>query len=215
MLLLADIIKTFRGRTGPVRALAGASLELGGGCLAVLAGASGSGKSTLLHIAAGLLRPDSGTVRVDGNDCSRLGEGGRAALRRRLIGIVFQRAHLLPYLDVLANASVGGGSTDVVRQGLGSIGLGDRLRHRPGELSTGERQRVALVRALAGAPRLVLADEPTANLDPDNARLVIGMLRAAAAGGAAVLVASHDPALHSAADRRLRMREGAVHEESR
>ncbi len=215
MLLLAGIAKTFRGRTGPVRALAGASLELTSGCLAVLAGASGSGKSTLLHIAAGLLRPDAGTIRVDTRDLGSLGESGRAALRRQMIGIVFQRAHLLPYLDVLANACVGGGGADAVRQALSGIGLGDRLRHRPGELSAGECQRVALVRALAGAPRLVLADEPTANLDPDNARLVIGMLRAAAAGGAAVLIASHDPTLHAAADRRLRMRDGAAHEESR
>lgn len=208
MLVCTGLVKSFRGPDGPVRVLAGIDLHLSAGTLACLLGPSGSGKTTLLHIAAGLLHADAGQVRVAGTDLIGLGEEARASLRRQRIGMVFQRAHLLPYLDVLANVRLGGATEAAAKTLLERLGLGPRLRHRPAALSAGERQRTALARALVLGPALVLADEPTANLDQASADSVLGELAAAATRGAAVLIATHDLRLAGTSSKRWRLDAG-------
>ena len=164
-----------------------------------LAGTSGCGKTTFLNIIAGILRGDGGSVVFDGQDLSRLGEGERDALRAREMGYVFQTFNLLEGYTALENVLLGmlfGPGPDRTRalELLDRLGLGDKHRHRPSQLSVGQQQRVALARALANRPRLVLADEPTGNLDPTHAREALGMIRELCdEQGAALLLVSHDP----------------------
>ncbi len=163
-----------------------------------LRGASGSGKTTLLHVIAGLLRPDAGSVVVADTDLTRLGEAQRDAFRARHIGYVFQSFHLLPGHGALENVLLGmlfgpGPDPAFARELLVELGLGDRLGHRPAQLSVGQQQRVALARALANRPRLVLADEPTGSLDARSAGVALRLLRESCTRhGAALLVVSHD-----------------------
>jgi ABC-type lipoprotein export system ATPase subunit len=165
----------------------------------VLEGPSGTGKTTFLNCCAGILRPDSGRIRILGRDIAALGESESDALRGRSLGYVFQTFNLLQGLSALENVEVAmrfGAGWDRERAValLKRVGLGDKLGHRPGQLSTGQQQRVALARALANRPKLVLADEPTGNLDADSAQAAVKLLKEVCAeDGAALLVVSHDP----------------------
>lgn len=197
MLQLQTISKVYRGRGREVTAIDKLSLELPVGKLAVLQGPSGCGKTTLLLAAGGLMAPDSGKVVVDGTDLYQLTPEERARVRANKIGFVFQQFHLIPYLTVLENVKaplLAGGESGAgyAEELLERFGLTQRRWHLPGELSTGERQRTALARALMNRPRLLLADEPTGNLDTDNAGIVLDALERFAADGGAVLVVSHD-----------------------
>ena len=166
-----------------------------------LRGVSGSGKTTLLNIIAGILRPDAGSVMVDGADVARLSEGARDSLRARSMGYVFQTFNLLQGYTALENVLLGmmfgpGANQAYARSLLEELGLGDRLSYRPSQLSVGQQQRVALARALANRPKLVLADEPTGNLDPVRAQEAVGLIRKLCeAHDAALLIVSHDQAV--------------------
>lgn len=201
---------------GVVKALDGVDLRLTQGEFVVVRGPSGCGKTTLLLTAGGMLRPTGGRVMLNGRDLYDMAVGERAVVRARNIGFVFQMFHLLSYLDVLENVllaadpSRGGSSKASAEQLLANLGLGDRLRHRPAELSTGERQRVALARALVNKPQLVLADEPTGNLDPENSTAVLEHLKSFQRGGGTVMVVTHGSAADAYADRVVRMRSGAI-----
>jgi ABC-type lipoprotein export system ATPase subunit len=199
MLEIHNLCKTYRGLRGTVTALAGLSLRVGAGDFVALRGPSGCGKTTLLLAAGGLLRPDSGTVTVKGQDLYALGDEARARFRATNIGFVFQQFHLVPYLSVLENVLTAGLGVQVADARsraealLSRFGLSQRAHHVPAELSTGERQRTALARALLHNPPLLLADEPTGNLDPDNGRVVLQYLAEHARAGGAVLLVTHDP----------------------
>jgi len=207
--------KHYRNRRGEtIRALDGVSLSLGTGEMRFVVGASGSGKSTLLLCAGGLLHPDSGSVSLGGEDLYALSDEARAARRSRQIGFVFQQFHLIPYLDVMDNilapalAVFDGDPRPRAEELIERFGLGDRRDHPPSELSVGERQRVALARALLHRPRLLLADEPTGNLDAENSRKVMDCLEGFARDGGAVLVVTHDPAF--ATPEALRLEKGRL-----
>ena len=201
ILTLQAISKTYRppGRS-TVDALQEVGLSLAAGSFKVVCGHSGSGKSTLLLSAGGLQKPDSGSVRVKDTDIYGLSAEKRARFRADTIGFVFQQFHLIPYLNILENvmAPALAIATDAskteprAREMIDWLGLTHRLDHPPSELSIGERQRVALARALLNEPALLLADEPTGNLDEQNREIVISHLRDFAARGGAVLMATHD-----------------------
>lgn len=207
----------FSGQTQAttVTAVDAVSLTIDRGELVGIAGPSGSGKSTLLHLLAALETPDSGQVTIDGTDTTALSERGRTRLRRDHVGIVFQRFHLLPSLTATQNVAlpliehgVGKGDRRAQAQSLlEDVGLGDRLTHRPATLSGGEQQRVAVARALAGDPDVVIADEPTGELDSAASEAVLDLL-ADVASEHAVVVASHDPAAIDRMDRVIRLRDG-------
>lgn len=215
---LIDVERTYG--TGPqtVRALAGVDLVIEPGEFTVLSGPSGSGKSTLLNLLGCLDRPTRGAVRVEGREVSLLPDGELTALRARRIGFVFQSFHLVPVLTALENvvlaldlASVSGDRRDLAAVALGAVGLGDHLHRRPWELSGGQQQRVAIARALAKAPALVIADEPTANLDSTNAQGVVDlMLEQNRTRGATFLFSTHDPLILRQASRVVRLRDGRI-----
>lgn len=189
------------------------SLTLEEGEEVALRGPSGSGKTTLLHCIAGILRPDAGRVVLDGVDLATLSESARDALRARAIGYVFQDFHLLPGFTAIENVVLGmafgpGADAGRARALLERLGLGDRLRHRPHQLSKGQQQRVAVARAVAAGPRLVLADEPTGNLDARRSGEALALLREVCREeGAALLVVSHEPEVIAAFDRTLELSE--------
>ncbi len=211
VLAIEGIGKTYHGRAGPVRAVSSFSLRVEGGEFAALQGPSGSGKTTVLLSAGGLLRPDEGRVEVEGRDLYALPAEARARLRAAKIGFIFQEFHLLPYLSVLENVlvpSLAAGAPEARRRAeelIDRFGLRHRARHVPSELSTGERQRVAFARALLNRPRLLLADEPTGNLDPENGLAVLASLGEFAREGGAVLLVTHDDAAAARAARRVRL----------
>lgn len=213
-LALHGVAKFFAVRGARVRALDGVSLEAKPGEFTVLKGRSGSGKSTLLLAAGGLAEPSEGEVRVNGENPYALSPDARARFRARSIGFVFQQFHLIPYLTVLENAltaSVAAPRPDALERAealLERFGMAHRLSHLSGELSTGEKQRVALARALLHQPPLLLADEPTGNLDRQNADLVFRHLRDYVDQGGCVLMASHDGAASEVATRVLEMEKG-------
>lgn len=205
---------------GPgVQVLDGAAIRLDRGQVAALVAPSGAGKSTLLHIAGLLDQPDRGRVRICGQDAGRAGKGARTALRRDRIGFVYQFHHLLPEFSAAENiilpqlaAGVARGRA-VARAGdlLARVGLSDRADHRPAQLSGGEQQRVAFCRALANGPDLLLADEPTGNLDPGTAETVFELLLDMVRDeGMAALVATHNPDLAARMDRKVTLRGGAL-----
>lgn len=215
MLVLENLGKTYRTGARKVRAVAGIGLQIDSGEFVVVCGPSGSGKTTLLLMMAAMLRPSRGSVRFDDKDVYRMTSPDRARFRAQNIGFVFQMFHLVPYLNVLENVLVAGravGKTDGARarELLERLGLQHRLRHRPCELSTGEKQRAAIARALLNRPRLILADEPTGNLDPENAACVLTHLRDFQRAGGTVIVATHGPAAGEFATRTIHLRDGAI-----
>lgn len=199
MLDIRHLSKTYQGPAGPVRALAEVSLNVAPGEFVAVRGPSGSGKTTLLLAAGGMLRPDAGQVQVGGQDIYQLSTEARARFRAASIGFVFQQFHLVAYLNVLENVLV----PSLARSGshlreraldlLERLGLKNRMHHVPSKLSSGERQRTALARALLHRPALVLADEPTGNLDVDNGRIVLEHLADFTARGGALLLVTHEP----------------------
>jgi putative ABC transport system ATP-binding protein len=193
------------------------SLNIGRGEAVGLVGPSGSGKSTLLMVMAGLERPDSGTVTVAGENLSQLDEDGLARFRGRNIGIVFQSFHLIPTMTALENVAVPlelAGQADAFARAeaeLAAVGLGARLSHYPAQLSGGEQQRVALARALAPDPAILVADEPTGNLDESTGRQIVDLLFAGHAERNTTLVlVTHDPGLARRCDRTVRLRSGRI-----
>ncbi len=217
MLTLEQVSKTFTGPGGEVRAVDGIDLRVAAGEFVVVRGPSGCGKSTLLLAAGGLQEPDAGRVTVDEDDLYAMSANARAVFRARHIGFVFQQFHLIPYLSVRDNilaAALATGVTREVRERADELierfGLGHRVHHVPAASSTGERQRTALARALLNQPRLILADEPTGNLDTDNARVVLEFLRDFAKDGGAVLLVTHDVAAAEFADRSVEIVDGVI-----
>lgn len=196
LLRASELTKTFATRRGPVTALDGVSLDLAPGDLVGVRGPSGSGKTTLLLAVGGMARPSAGRVEFAGEDLWSLPAARRRQLRRTAIGFAFQTLHLLPYLDALDNVALAlagaGDAGERARAELVRLGLADRVHHRPGELSSGECQRVALARALVRRPRLLLADEPTGNLDPDHTAAVLERLHEFVETGGAVLLTTHE-----------------------
>ncbi|MDA0675747.1 MAG: ABC transporter ATP-binding protein [Proteobacteria bacterium] len=204
VLELRNVRRTFAKARQPLHVLKGVDLVVREGETVALVGPSGAGKSTLLHIAGLLEKPDSGDVVIAGQNAGRLGDDGRTLIRRDNIGFVYQFHHLLPEFSALENVvipqSIAGlkrrAAETRARELLAMLGLSERVHHRPGKLSGGEQQRVAIARALANAPRLLLADEPTGNLDPHTAGEVFDLLlRIARRAGLAAVVATHNPDL--------------------
>jgi putative ABC transport system ATP-binding protein len=219
MLELRELSKSFVVGDGePVRAVDRVSLQVARGELVALYGPSGSGKTTLLMLIAALLEPDSGGVIVDGREISALGDDDRARYRLRELGYVDQAFDLLPGATVAQNAAMklwlmedARRAEQMVEPLLVRLGLGERLRHRPDELSMGERQRVMIARALSTGPKLVLADEPTGNLDTERSREVLELLsEICRERGAAVLLVTHDPQATVFADRVRALRDGRL-----
>jgi putative ABC transport system ATP-binding protein len=219
MLLLIDgVSRTYTDAHSTVHAVDDVSLQIAAGEFVAVQGASGSGKSTLLLMAGGLLKPDSGQVQVDGQDPYGLKPDARADFRAQNIGFVFQQFHLVPYLSVLENVlapamAVPGTEAETRDRALQLIerfGLSDRQQHVPTKLSSGERQRTAMARALLNQPKLILADEPTGNLDHDNADTLLGYLADFAADGGAVLLVTHDDRAVACAQRVVHLQNGRI-----
>ncbi|MBL6080852.1 ABC transporter ATP-binding protein [Belnapia sp. T18] len=218
-LRLEAVARRFRTEAGELPVLTGAELTLAAGEIVALVAPSGTGKSTLLHLAGLLERPDAGEVFVAGRAAGTLSDDARTAIRRTEIGFVYQFHHLLPeftaeenvVLPQMANRTPRAAAQERARQLLASFGLAGREHHRPGRLSGGEQQRVAIARALANAPKILLADEPTGNLDTGTSDLVFGELLAAVRGqGVAALIATHNPALAARMDRVVTLRDGCI-----
>jgi len=215
MIALSDVRLTLQSQAGGVNILRGVDLIAAPGEVLAIMGPSGAGKTSLLMLMAGLERASSGTVRVAGQDLSALNEDQLAAFRRENVGIVFQGFHLAPAMTALENAALSlefAGRADAfvrAEEALVAVGLHDRLSHYPAELSGGEQQRVALARALAPRPRLLLADEPTGNLDGETGARVMELLFSLAGGMTLVLV-THDPGLAARCGRVVRLRDGRV-----
>jgi putative ABC transport system ATP-binding protein len=212
-----NLRKTYRVGKVDVPALQGISFSVKRGEFVSVVGPSGSGKSTLFYLLGGLTRADSGHVMVDGEDLAQLSDGERTRQRKKKVGFVFQKFNLLPTLDARSNIEVAqdiaGKKADPVYflKITELLGLSKRLEHRPSELSGGEQQRVALARALINQPAIVLADEPTGNLDSKNSDIVLAMLRHTNKElGQTVLMITHNPEAASYADRIIHMRDGQI-----
>ncbi len=219
MIALENVSKVYRTRDGDVRALDDVSLTVQAGEFVTVRGPSGCGKSSVLLTVAGMARPTSGKVILDGEDIYSLPPRRRAAVRAEKVGFVFQMFHLVPYLSVWENVLVPTlagvrAERTAARDMVERLGLSDRLNHRPPELSTGERQRVALARALLTQPRLILADEPTGNLDPENAQQVMEYLAHFHAEGGTVLLVTHHQLADQYAQKTVRLDRGRVVDEA-
>jgi putative ABC transport system ATP-binding protein len=216
VLNVRNIEKSYPGAEGPVPVLRGVSLTLARGETLALTGESGSGKSTLLHLVAGLETAEAGTISVDGIALEGLGDTGRARLRREVVGVVFQQFNLIPSLDVAGNigfqARLAGRHDPARDRDLADrMGLTPHLGKYPEQLSGGQQQRVAIARALAARPGLVLADEPTGNLDEATAEAVMGLMRdLVTETGAALLVVTHSERLAATMGRRLHLERGVI-----
>jgi len=221
MIRLENVTRVYPMGQAQVQALAGVSLDIAEGSFVALMGPSGSGKSTLLHILGLLDRPTSGRYLLFGQDVGTLDEQARTRLRRESIGFVFQFFHLLPRLSALANVELPmlfAGIPKALRRsrapaGLEAVGLGERALHRPDQLSGGERQRVAIARAVVMGPRLLLADEPTGNLDRASAREVMELVVGLHRKGLTVVLVTHDPDIAAYAQRVVRMADGRLVED--
>jgi lipoprotein-releasing system ATP-binding protein len=216
---LRGVVRTYRQAGVPLPVLRGASLLLWPAEIAALVGPSGAGKSTLLHTAGLLERPDGGEVLLAGQDCGGMSDAQRTALRRAQLGFVYQFHHLLPEFSALENVMlpqmIAGASKAKARararELLAMVGLADRADHRPARLSGGEQQRVAVVRALANGPRVLLGDEPTGNLDVHTAEEVMGaLIDIVRKTGLAALIATHNLELARRMDRILSLEDGAI-----
>ncbi|MBW4090499.1 MAG: ABC transporter ATP-binding protein [Proteobacteria bacterium] len=218
-LILRGVQRTYHTGAGALPVLRGVDLTLAGGEIVALVAPSGAGKSTLLHLAGLLEKPDGGAVIVDGRDAGALSDAERTAIRRDTIGFVYQFHHLLGEFSALENVMlpqmIAGvpkrAAAERARELLGAFGLAARVAHLPGKLSGGEQQRVAIARALANRPRVLLADEPTGNLDVGTAAVVFEQLLAMVRDhGVAALIATHNPDLAARMDRRVTLHDGAV-----
>jgi putative ABC transport system ATP-binding protein len=217
MVDLADVHLTLTSAAGPVNILRGVTFQVGQGETVGIVGPSGSGKSTMLAIMAGLERASAGRVSVAGRDLSALGEDQLALFRRDTLGIVFQSFHLIPTMTALENVAVPmelagrRDALDLARAELDAVGLGHRHDHYPAQLSGGEQQRVALARAVASMPKLLLADEPTGNLDGNTGKGIVDlMFSLRQAKGSTMILITHDPGLAAACDRVVRIEDGRV-----
>ncbi|HAI21888.1 MAG TPA: macrolide ABC transporter ATP-binding protein [Clostridiales bacterium UBA8153] len=219
VIALRDIHKTFRVGSEKVHALQGVSLTVARGEFVAVMGPSGSGKSTLMHIIGLLDRPSSGTYHLEGEDVSDLDRRRQAAIRNQRIGFVFQQFSLLPRTTVLDNVLLptvygrDGSAAARAREVLDQVGLGDRVRHRSNQLSGGQVQRVAIARALVMRPSLILADEPTGNLDSKTSRDILELLQAINGKGATLVLITHEAAIAQAARRVVRLHDGQIVEE--
>ena len=215
MIELRGVSKTVQSGDHPLTILHPLDYTIGAGQFVAIVGPSGSGKSTLLGLLAGLDAPSTGSIVIDGTDITRLGEDALARLRGEKIGFVFQFFHLVPSLTAVENISVPmeiAGRRDAMaraRQLIGEVGLADRAHHYPSQLSGGEQQRIAIARALANDPPIVLADEPTGNLDSGTGRIILDLLlNVRRTRGATLVLVTHDAELASLADTRLTLRDG-------
>ena len=218
--VLEGVTKTYGGGEGSVRALDDVSLAFERGTFTAIMGPSGSGKTTLVQAAAGLDRPDRGTVRIGDDELTRMREKRLARLRRRRVGFVFQSFNLLPSLtaeqNVVLPLRLAGQRPRrrTAREALARVGLADRARHRPAQLSGGQQQRVAIARALVCEPDVIFADEPTGALDSRSARQVLGILREATdRDGRTIVMVTHDPVAAAVADRVLFLADGRIVDE--
>jgi putative ABC transport system ATP-binding protein len=220
LVVLEDVHLTLGSAAGPVNILRGVSLEIGASETVSVVGPSGSGKSTLMMVLGGLERPSAGRVSIDGKDLATLSENALARLRRARIGIVFQSFHLIPTMTALENVAIPleldgrRDAFDAAGAGLAAVGLGHRLTHYPGQLSGGEQQRVAIARAFIAGPKLLLADEPTGNLDAATGRLVIDCLfEHQARHGTTLMLITHDPSIAERCERRVSLLDGRIVED--
>ena len=216
---MRGVVRTYQSEAGALPVLRGVDLSLSAGQIVALAAPSGTGKSTLLHLAGLLEKPDGGQVLVDGRDAGALSDAERTAIRRDSIGFVYQFHHLLGEFTALENVVLPQMIAGKPRRAaelraldlLAGFGLAARAKHLPGRLSGGEQQRVAIARALANAPKVLLADEPTGNLDVGTAATVFeAMLHGVRAHGVAALIATHNPELAARMDRTVTLRDGSV-----
>lgn len=218
---LIDVVKQYDGRP-PIRALDGVSLRIEKGELAAIVGPSGSGKSTMLNVMGTLDRPTSGTVRIAGHNVGDLSDRRLSAARSELVGFVFQQFFLLESVNALENVATGllykglpaRDRRHRASQALRRVGLASRMKHRPNELSGGERQRVAIARALVSRPELVLADEPTGNLDTKTSESIQDLLHELHAEGSTIIVVTHDNELANSLPRQVRFRDGRIEHDS-
>ena len=222
LVVLEDVHLTLGSAAGPVNILCGVSLAIVAGETVSLLGPSGSGKSTVMMVMGGLERPSAGRVRLDGHDLGALDEDALARLRRTHIGIVFQAFHLIPTMTALENVALPlelGRRRDAfsaAARSLAAVGLEHRLTHYPGQLSGGEQQRVAIARAFIAGPKLLLADEPTGNLDAATGRLVIDCLfEERARHGTTLLLITHDPSIAERCERQIHLLDGRIIEDRR
>jgi putative ABC transport system ATP-binding protein len=214
---LRGVVKTYGSGDAKVDAVAGIDLRVRRGEFLVIAGPSGSGKTTLLQLLGALDRPSAGEILFEGKDIDRMGDGALARLRRDTLGFIFQQFNLIPTLTAAQNVEVALAPAGLkraqrherARELLERVRLGDRAAHLPSQLSGGEQQRVAIARALANEPEVLLADEPTGNLDTATGEEIIGLLRTLSSDeGLSVILITHDPAIASAAPRVVRLRDG-------
>lgn len=218
MLRMESVSKSYHHRTSPVTALRDANVEMKRGDYVSIVGASGSGKSTLLLMLGGMLSPTGGRVYVDGRSLYDMTPNERAAFRKKNIGFVFQTFNLVPYLTAIENVQVPlflAGTDEATQRDRASsllerVGLSDRLDHKPSELSVGQQQRVALARMLANDPGIILADEPTGNLDPETSRQVIDFFDELNKEGRTIVIVTHDPRAAERAKTTLRLVDGTV-----
>ncbi len=220
MIALEGIRKTYKQGGNEIRALDGIDLAIGRGDHIAIMGPSGSGKSTLLNVLGALDKPDSGSYRFENDDVALLDDDGASRLRNRRIGFVFQSFHLLPRLTVLENVLLPLRYSDEIdaaadaraRHLLDRVGLADRIDHRPGELSGGQMQRAAIARSLVMQPPLLLADEPTGNLDSRSAADVLALLKELNGEGQTLVIVTHDPEVAARAQRSVHLRDGRIAE---
>jgi len=217
-----DLTKSYKVGKVDVSALRGVSISIEEGEFVAIMGPSGCGKSTLLHLMGGLLSPTSGSIIIDGEDLSKVSDATRTDIRRRKIGFVFQRFNLFPTLTAEGNLKLAekihtkdGGSAEKRREVLGLLKLEDKMHHKPLELSGGEQQRVALARAIINSPAIILADEPTGNLDTENSKIVLEMFRELNQKfGQTIVMITHNPEAAAACSRIIQMRDGRVVDEA-
>jgi putative ABC transport system ATP-binding protein len=218
IIVARDVEKSYRTGEVEVRALRGVDLDVAAGEFVAIVGPSGSGKSTLFHILGGLTAPSRGTVRIAGTDLAAISDSGRTELRKTTVGFVFQKYNLLPTLTARENVEIArdiagrkGPMPPEIEQMIGLLGLGQRMDHKPRAMSGGEQQRVAIARAIVNHPAILLADEPTGNLDSENSTAVLGLLRELNHRfGQTILMITHNPEAAAYADRIVSMRDGRI-----
>jgi len=216
MIALSRVEKVYRRGSEEVHALRGVDLSVGRGEFISVVGPSGSGKTSLMHILGCLDSPSGGVVTIDGRDAARMGEAELVRIRRKKIGFIFQQFYLMPGLNVLENISLPAVfgrnrlSDDRLRELVDMVGLGRRQAHLPSQLSGGEMQRVAIARALVNSPEVVLADEPTGNLDSENSELIFGLLQDLNRAGYTIVMVTHNNDLASRAGRIVRLKDGVI-----